>query len=93
MADAIITDINEYRARKETNSAAAVVAFSGLSDTWLKMRYKVLLHVENGVYDPYDTSDKLAQIAFPNGYDPVNHPEDNFELVLGEMERRGVLVS
>ena len=95
-----VTDINEYRARKtnDVNEAALIVHFSDWSDTRIKTRYAFLQFVEAGIVDTSGlikgdpTSGAMNNVSFPNGYDPVNHPEDNIGAVYAEGIRRGVFV-
>jgi len=90
---AIITDINEYKARKGIGEAAQVDYFSGWSDKSIKARHKMLGFIEKGFTELIDMSQPVPRMSFPNGFDPENHPEDNINAVRAEGVRRGVFVT
>lgn len=87
MTEAIITDINEYRKSKEGS------VLSKWSDTKLKTRYALLKQIEDGANYLTDSSHPLVVRAFPNGFDPENHPEENIGLVREEAVHRGVTLT
>lgn len=88
--DAIITDINEYRRRK--NGATHIDAFAKYSDRSIQTRHRMLKFIEEGHTELTDTSQAVPRMSFPNGFDPENHAEDNINAVYAEGVRRGVFV-
>lgn len=87
MTDATITDLTEYRLSKKAE------AFSEWSDSRVKARVGLLQVIaKSGLSAFGDTGPKsMFALAFPNGFDPLNHPEDNLKAVTVEGVRRGVL--
>ena len=84
MADATITDINQYRNAKSGY-------FEKWTDDRLVKRHKLLTLIEAG-HDELTTG-PLAELSFPKGYNPTGDPASNKALVTAELARRGVLVS
>lgn len=84
MADATITDINQYRNYKSAY-------FERWTDDRLTKRHKLLTLIEQG-HDELTTG-PLADMSFPNGYNPTEDPASNRVLVAAELAHRGVLVS
>jgi hypothetical protein len=89
MADAIITDINEYRAAKVGTTNTAFVDWS---DERITSRHKMLYFIAAGHTDLTDMSAAAVRMTFPNGFDPENHLDDNIDAVYAEGVRRGVFV-
>lgn len=87
---AIVTDINEYRERK--NGVSNIDYFSTWSDRSILARYKLLGFIENGSTDLIDMSKPIPRMSFPDGFDPENHPGENIKAVYAEGVRRGVFV-
>lgn len=84
MTLAIVTDINEYRAKKESP------VLSSWSDAKLKSRYTMLKHIENGADFLTDSTNPLVRRAFPTGFDADEHVQDNIDKIREEANRRGV---
>ncbi len=63
------------------------------SDEWLQLRLNAIEHVEAGNVTIATMPGPIVQAFFPNGYDPVHHPEDDSVALSNELGRRGVLVS
>ena len=76
--NAIITNMLEERAKR---------AFEGWSRAQLEDRAHVLVQYEEG-WDNPALGETLRNIAFPRGFDPVQHPEDNIDLLHAELGRR-----
>lgn len=62
------------------------------TDERLTTRYTLLLMIENGWSELTDATNPFVRIAFPDGYDPVHHYDDNLNAVRKEVERRGVVL-
>jgi hypothetical protein len=88
MTDAIITDLAQFRARKQGPTGTPLRSWS---DAKLQSRYKVLWYIEQG-FVALKTG-PLAAIQWPDGFDPENHPGENIELVRAEAETRGVTLT
>jgi hypothetical protein len=96
MPDAIVTDINEYRAKKAGLGPMTHIDpryFVDWSDDRIRTRYTLLKHIAAGLTDIHTTDHPLVRSAFPEGYNPELHPEDNMKLVYEEGVRRGVFPS
>lgn len=80
-----IHDFTAYRAAKDG-------AFKGWKDSRILSRYQLLSIVEEkGVGSLGDQASPFFKLAFPNGYDPIAHIEDNLGAVHQEAVNRGVL--
>lgn len=87
MTTATITDITQHRLGK-------VADFSKWRDSRIKTRATLLgIIEERGVEALGDQNSGMFRTAFPNGYDPLNHAEDNLAVVRAEGVRRGVFAS
>lgn len=75
-----VTDITEYRNRK---------VLTELSDQRLKDRITLVQGQIKG-WDNPRLQAFYEPMAFPNGYDPARHPEDNIELLEAEYARRNL---
>jgi hypothetical protein len=82
---AVVTDINEYRRKKEGKNI-----FASWTDDMVRARYKLLVAINEGWDELTDDSNPLVRASFPNGFDPVNHPGENLEAVAAEQLRREV---
>lgn len=91
--DAVITDINEYRATKQQREVTNSGYFSNWPDDHLITRLELLQFIEEGHDFLIDMSQAVPRMTFPNGFDPAEHPEDNIEMVRSEAARRGVFVT
>lgn len=87
MTEAIVTDLAEYRARKEGSP------LQSYSDAKLQTRYTVLEHVENGADYLTRQDNALSRMQWPRGFDPERHPEDNIDAVRLEAAKRGVTLT
>lgn len=86
---AIVTDLDEYRARK-MQDAAVSVALSGLTDRQVTTRIVVMDKVLKGDIVLDTVPSFVYDNIFPKGYDPANHPEDNLAALRNEATRRGL---
>jgi hypothetical protein len=75
-----VTDISEYRDRK---------VVQGLSDQRLKDRITLVQGQLKG-WDNPRLQAFYEPMAFPEGFDPVQHPEDNIQLLEEEYARRNL---
>ena len=82
MTDAIVTDLTEYRQRKQDEEY-----FAEWTDRHIWTRQNLLFLMRR---DGIDGHEKAFAFAFRNGYDPEAHPEDNLARVQAEATRRGV---
>ena len=84
MTDATITDITVYRLSKGAD-------FSNWNDSRIDSRYNLLKQVEKKGVEVFGEPDNsIFKLAFPDGYDPLNHADDNIDVVYAEGLRRGV---
>lgn len=88
MTDAKITDLAEYRARR--NGVNEQAYFATWSDRHIWTRQNMLVLMKRDGVDPADPAFKFV---FKDGYDPVNHLGDNLEALQREAARRGVEVT
>lgn len=87
---ASIIDITKYRSAKQGKESAP--ALIELSDGQLSARIDYFQHVDENVSAFYNLPEGMQENICPNGYDPDNHPEDNYARLLAEANRRGVEV-
>lgn len=81
---AIITDMNEYVARRQ-----GAGHFDSWPDEHLAARYAALK-----VWDGWgDKMPEYAFLSFPEGPRDMRNPEDNTAVIAAEMKRRGMKVS
>lgn len=85
---AIITDMAEFKARKR---GAVIPELETLTDRQVTTRAEIMRLVLAGDIDP-STLPEFAAGLFPEGYDPENHPRDNYDLLVAEAGRRGVML-
>lgn len=84
MTDAKVTDITAYRLSKGAD-------FSDWLDSRIVSRYNLLNQIIlKGVEVFGEPDNSIFRLAFPDGYDPLNHPEDNIDIILAEGRVRGV---
>ena len=86
---AVVTDINEYRRNKSRGSDAGGT-FEAWSDEMVVARVKLLRFIAMGWDELTDGGNAMVRSAFPDGYDPYNHPGENLDKVLAEAKRRGL---
>lgn len=84
-----ITDINEYRARKNGDERT-YSNLARLTDNQVRTRLEVLRLVEQQGLNLETAPVYLVNNLFPEGYDRENHREDDYATLLKEAERRGV---
>ena len=76
--NAIITNMLEERAKR---------VFKDWTRPQLEDRITVVAQFIDG-WDNPAFGEMFRQIAFPQGYDPALHPQDNIDLLHAELQRR-----
>ncbi len=91
---ATITDINEYRTRKYgMDEVDRTLYFKSWTNDRIQKQYELLEYIRQGLDPLTDMDTPAVRLAFPSGFDPANHPEDNIDTVYAEGVRRGVFVT
>lgn len=80
-----VIDLTQYRQGKNGNAEY----FQFHEDEDILRRIKMLTWVAEDDWAAEGTP--AHGLAFPKGYDPINHPEDSLETVTREAERRGII--
>jgi len=70
-----------------TAARLAKESFTEWTDSELEDRMVVLNRFEQG-WDSKTLGAAMHSLAFPHGFDPATHPEDNLQLVAMELLRR-----
>lgn len=82
---ATVTNLDEYRASKIDTQEY----FQFHEDSDILRRIQILeWHRDDGWASPGSAEHGMV---FRKGYDPINHPEDNMNVVLREARRRGII--
>lgn len=85
-----ITNLADYRTKKGNTTDDTVIR--ALTDAQIIANMEVSQKIDAGVIKLDELPDTLVNQLYPNGYDPKNHPEDNYAALAKEAERRGVMV-
>ena len=85
---AIITNMADYREKKRGTQDISILRT--LTDAQVSANIGVSKLIDSGVINLEEIPEGLRNDLYPNGYDPENHPEDNYALLVEEAQRRGV---
>ena len=88
-----VTKISDAPSKRIT---IPVLVLGKFSDSRLRARHNLIRIIEQGgpsSAELTDTRNEIVRSAFPLGYNPQEHPEDNLQALEDEAKRRGVTLS